>query len=532
MPELNMGRKLYAAAWMSAASLVLTACSGGGGGSSSPPPPPPPTPPAGPTASVMADRSVVDERQFVEIDAGNSSDPSGANLSYEIEQIAGPQLRLAGGNGPQWVFNTEDVDTDTTVRFRVTVSFNGLSDSAETSVTIANFDRTPLSQQWSEEYGALSLEGLEVVQFDDSVFRDADRLAFLDADGDLAVATYQTDPNAAVEVLDTQILRDRRSTYRVIFDDLNLDTQVDVAVLDRGNDAVSVFRQTLDNNDGFVFEETGSGNFSDACALVSTFVGDDRPAMFRNEFPGLAIGSEGNGLGIFLNQGNPRPSEPTAQTLDEAGRFSALLSVTTGDRGCNLVVAALGTTGTQSVWAYDEIRSELQEFVVPVGTVPTRGRTVALGLGGQNIQLIDMDSGIGQDGQGFIVMLFGRGHYDSNLLVVLQEEAGEVTQSRIDLPNGFGSDLLVDNVDFFIPGNNTTSDVDSDILIASPDTPYVYVLENLSSNTGTVTFSEVQYLEVGFGVTRVGLVRGDDAFGPELALADESPRVRLFRNAD
>lgn len=531
-----MGGTISSRALILAAGLTLAACSGGGGGSSSPPPSPPPPSASGPDAVVVADRAAVDERQPLDIDAGGSSDPSGANLDYEIEQIAGPQLNLLQGSGPLWTFNTEEVDADTTVTFRVTVSFNGLSDSADVSATITNYDRTPLSQQWTGEYGDFAIDALSIVGFDRSVFQDADRLVFENPEGHVGVASFQTDPDEYPGVVESQILRDERISFDALFDDFNLDTQVDVAILDRTNDAITVYRQTLDDDDGFTFEETGSGNFANACALVSALVGDDRPAGFGNEYPGLFLGSEGAGFGIFLNSGNPRPfpNNATAQSLDQAGRFSALLPISAGDTGCHLAAGDLGSTGARSVWAYDDLRSELLEFLVPVGSVPALGRTVALGIGGQNIRMINMEFGVGQGGQGFLVMLFGRGHYDSNFLLVLQQDGATISQTRIDLPNGLGSDLLVDNVDYFNPGvaDPTVIDFDSDIVVAVPFTPYLYVLENLSSDSGPVTFSEPQFLEVGFGVTRIGLVRGDDAFGPELALGDENGNVRLWQNAE
>jgi hypothetical protein len=518
-------------------SLTIIAACGGGGSSPAPAPSPtPPSSPAGPTAIAEADRAVVDERQRLDIVASQSSDPSGGALTYTIEQISGPDLGNPIGNGPVWTFDTPEVDADTAVSFRVTVTNNGtnLSDTAEASATIANFDRSPASPQWVGEYGSFTLSNSRLLSFDNSpLLSDDDRLVFTDQDGSLNTANFETNPANTAGLLDQATLRTQTGSYEVLFDDINRDTQTDAIVLDRNTDQIYLYRQTLDNADGFVFEEASTGNIPGACAFASTVIGNDSIDANRNTFPGLFIGTEDEGFSILENQGNPRPVIPTAESRDRAGRLSVPRAISTNERGCYLAIGTFDTVGTFDIWAYDEQRSELLQIRNPLTTNLTIGNTIQLGFSDQNTRLIDMQFGVGQGGQSFLAMLLTGGHYDSNFLLILQDSPGGISETRIDLPHGSGTDLLVESMDVLpFPPSSTTSDFDSDILIAVPETPYVYVLENLSTMTGPVTFSEISYLETGFGVYKIGLVSGNNSLGRELATATKEGEVRLFLNTE
>ncbi|MDO8860289.1 S8 family serine peptidase [Haliea sp. E1-2-M8] len=112
--------------------LTLSACGGGGGGSSTPPPPNQP-----PIADISAPASV-DIGATVTLDGSGSSDSDGSIVSYQWQQVEGPDVELAGSTSARASFTAPSVNGDTTLAFSLTVADNaGAEASRSASVVVA-----------------------------------------------------------------------------------------------------------------------------------------------------------------------------------------------------------------------------------------------------------------------------------------------------------------------------------------------------------------------------------------------------------
>ena len=101
---------------------------------------------------------------------------------------------------------------------------------------------------------------------------------------------------------------------------------------------------------------------------------------------------------------------------------------------------------------------------------------------------------------GLTALLFaGDSHTsDHQLTIVHQYFGGPVEQVDIALPHGIPSNLYVAPINGISLG--------TDIIITVPETPYAYVLENISPFS-EVQFAPIEYVDVGFGVTEVDQIR-------------------------
>lgn len=110
-------------------------------------------------------------------------------------------------------------------------------------------------------------------------------------------------------------------------------------------------------------------------------------------------------------------------------------------------------------------------------------------------------------------------------MLMFQNAGGVITQTTVLLPSGVPSDMV-----FASDDDGHANDFDSDILIAVPETPYVYVFNNLSSPSapGAVTFSDIAFHEVGFGVRTAAIGQVDDTIGQDLILGTDAGDVILY----
>ena len=523
-------------------ALGISACGGGGGGTGAPPvqsppppppvsPPPPPPPPANtaPSISAIADKPAVDEGQPFAIDASGTTDVDGDSISFTISQIDGPALTLASEGGGLFRYDAPKVDADTQLVFEVSAS-DGTETSTDTvDVTIRNYARLPASTAWGSELSRASLGGaVRTIAGDSSygtIFSLNARFLIVSESpaGSLEFRRMvpENDGALTVPVPDLIFAPDEQiAPAKFTFADFNLDTRDDLAVLSVSDSHVTIYK----------FEDGASGNdvVPGACAIGAARVGDDRPIGAVNEYPGLLVGTEGNGLTAVLNDGNPRDfGERTAN----AGTFSQTQRLTTSGTACALTRQIdLDEQDGYEIYAYDPVRQELVGYGEPVTWGATPKVTVPVRLPAPGMDLVDIDAGIGNNGEQLIAAVFSDGtHEGHHALLIFQSVGGVITQKTVMLPNGVPTDMIFTNIDDG-PGPGIDFDFDSDIVITVPDTPYVYVFENLSSTSapGAVNFADIAFYEVGFGVRTVAIGIANNTTGFDMIVGTEAGDIILY----
>ncbi|SPC33785.1 LamG-like jellyroll fold domain-containing protein [Candidatus Nitrosocaldus cavascurensis] len=88
-----------------------------------------------PIANAGQDQTV-DEGTLVTLNGSSSYDPDGDTITYQWEQIQGPNVTLSDPTSPTPSFTAPSVNSDTVLRFRLTVSDGTSSSSSEVTVTI------------------------------------------------------------------------------------------------------------------------------------------------------------------------------------------------------------------------------------------------------------------------------------------------------------------------------------------------------------------------------------------------------------
>ena len=519
---------------------MLAACGGGGGGTAapaSPPPAPAPPPPAGnsaPQPVVTVNYPIVDEGRSFVIDASASTDSDGDALTFDIEQVSGITLPQESAAGGVFTYSTPMVGQDELVSFKVTVRDNETASETTVDITVRNYARAPLSTQWGGELFREALPTGAVRAFahddDNSAPSLNNRLYIVSEDEDGLVLHRET-PAVDGSLHFSQPLltfAPDESSVPAIFEffDYNLDTQLDMAVLSPSDSGVETYLVQEDGAGGFTMIDSGGATVSGACALTSAYVGEDRPTAGVNEFPGVLIGTHGNGLTALLNDGNPR----------DAGYFSRTLTVSTAGRACGLSAPLdLDGEGGYEVYAYDPARQEFTGFNEPVTTSTVSSLTFNASLPASDMKLVEVASGIGAAGQQLLAALFSDGvHEGHHAVLIFQNSGGSIQQTTINLPNGVPTDMVFATIDSEDPAYPSYSDYDSDLVIAVPGTPYIYVLENLSSpvSPGLVTFSDIAYVDVGFGVQTVDVLEATDDMSPDLITGSDAGIVVIHKNAD
>ena len=527
--------------WVIAGAVLavsLSACGGGGSGSGSPPaasPPPPPPPPAGnsaPSVVAVVDKTVVDEGQPFAIDASATTDADGDTIAFTIRQTSGPQMNLTSEGGGVFRYQTPYVAADTPLSFEVTATDGEDASTILVDVAISNYARLPLSTQWGAELSRASMDGsvraIGVDSFPDPVTLNERLLVVSEnAGGSLDIHRLTPAANGSLSVPSPTLTLapdEQAGPAKIVFADFNLDTRMEFAVLSVTDSQVTAFRVEDGASGNDVVAESGSAVVPGACALAAIRVGDDRPLASVGEYPGILVGTEGNGLTAMLNDGNPRDiGLPTSG----AGEFSRTQSLATSGTACGFTAQSdLNGQGGYEIYAYDPVRQELVGYAEPVTTAATQTGTIAIQLPAPGMALVDIDVGIGSAGQELVAAVFSDGRHDGNhALLIFQNDGGMITQTTVTLPNGVPSDLAFASID-----DGLSNDYDSDVVITVPETPYLYVFENLSSASvpGVVEFSDVAYFEVGFGAHVVAISEVDDTFGEDLVVGTDNGEVILF----
>ena len=98
----------------------------------------------GPEADAGTDQTV-DERTLVNLDGSGSSDPEDDPLTFSWTQTAGPDVELEGADSEYASFTAPEVDGDSTLTFRLTVTdTHRNSSSASTNVTVRDVNAPPV----------------------------------------------------------------------------------------------------------------------------------------------------------------------------------------------------------------------------------------------------------------------------------------------------------------------------------------------------------------------------------------------------
>ena len=200
---------------------------------------------------VSVDQAPVDEGQSFIIDATGSSDSDGDALRSRSVKPAARLLRR-----PSPVVVSTHMKRPTLIRMRmsfaITVSDGTVSEEANVTVTIRNYARTPLSGQWGNAVERVST-GYPVRQL--YIFFDDFHVVLQHETAKLGVyfedlrvrARRSCDADAVVE-LDV----DSAGDVQFLFDDFDLNTRTDMAVMSPGNSQIDTYLNVDDGAGGVV----------------------------------------------------------------------------------------------------------------------------------------------------------------------------------------------------------------------------------------------------------------------------------------
>lgn len=521
---------------LSGALLGLSACSGGGGGGSpspvptpSPTPTPTPTPTNSPPTGVIdtPDGTSADEGQTARMDASGSTDPDGDALSFAWTQTSGPSVTIDDTTMPTISVTLPEVDQDTDLTFSVEISDGTATVSQSVTIEVKNYARSPLSSQFGGIIGDLDLGADDAFDLFTGGPRDGDGFAaylmFQDVQGDLFLERLGIQDSNLIE----QPLE--RSSERVMLpggslmtdDPFVLETNFssilgpDVILLDRESGDLSIF-QTEFPGGPITATASGTFNIADACNVTRALVRGPSPTTGFSVID-LLVGSNSGGFTILYNDG--------FEDSSEYGNFSTSEIVTTSPGLCFF-------RAFNDLYAFDPINSEIFEIEEPVGTSPNFGTRISVGIDAQRFTLVDAQPGIGQGGQEFQALLLTDGDHagEHYLFTMYWLQSGGIETELLRLPNGVPAELISTSVDVF--GTNGI-DFDSDLIIRVPDTPYVYIRENLSErDDNRVTFGPLQFFEVGFGAEEITTVSVSGNGARELLVINEENRLLSFFNEE
>ena len=472
---------------------------------------PPETPPAPPLSNnsapiVQLDVSAarLDERQPLTIDARGSSDVDGDTLSYSIDLGSLPYEQVSSSHsGRVWTIITSEVDATATYEVTVSVSDGAMTSTKTEEITVENYARTPLSTVWDAVNHSINISDNGTARFSEndrsSDFQMAHVLRAPDAGGFEVIEfpfagsfdTYRTIP-LATDLSGDAVL----STSKVIA----ADERASFALMSEFDDTVQVF--VRDGNQ--TARQTGSLTLPGLCAAQWVYLRLIDAFVFA---PSLHIGTD-DGLWTFMNE-SARGTNPEIPGTFEFSRIEE----STG----NFCHAA----AYQSF--FDETTNELIVLDTDSYGAPDFPLTTHVDVP-EGLRLVALKDGkIKHDVEYFALLFAGEHHTSAHRLTLLYKSSnGLIEQRDIDLPSGIPSDLIVQSIDtnfFDLQYGRGEGNRDMDIVIAAPETPYVYVVTVDKDSLGELTFSPLEFFEVGFGIKDI-----------MLAVTDGTNRYSLLTN--
>lgn len=471
--------------------LFLTACSAGSGGDGLLPPSVLGDPPsqsdtnAPPILMLSVSTTDVDERQSVVIQTAGSSDPDGDELTYEID-MGGMDYHAYERLDPltEWTIETGEVDETTTYRLTVTASDGKDTTSEAFDLTVHNYDRSPLNKTWGDVSETYDVSQNGSARFAKNDTRSQFQLAHILRDSD----------DGKMEALEFEMTNGFGIPFVIPLDvpatpDAVLQTEmissgrfkVGFSVTSETEDKAWVFRR----DGATVATLTGELDLPGLCSASWTYARFSPTGVFTlNLFVGTA-----NGLWLFINE------SARNQLNTENGAF---LTADIYDGRVSGNFCAAGSFATFfDADRKDFIALESHEF-----GAPNFPETTPVNVP-DNLELVTFKAGMLKYRVKYFALLFaGAEHTSAHQLTILHETpSGVIEQLDYALPPGKPSDLVVQSIDtnyLELQYTEGEGNRDADIVIAVPETPYVYVITVEADDLGGVTFGPLEYFEVGF----------------------------------
>lgn len=501
--------------------LLLSACSGGGSSSTDAPPPPStgndPSSQSNsaPDIRVTLSLTQVFERQTITVDASATTDADGDALNYELKLVDTPYATIAGSNnGPAWKIDTTEVDTDALVKATITASDGNDTVAMNVEFTIMNYDRTPLNKTWEEVSDTYEISANGSAKFSENRFYDGFKGAHL-------LRTNESDQLEIVEF----------TFFKSTFDD-----PVKIATDMPGDEAASLITQNIQFQSeypGFAVvspstetakvikrESRSEGSIGGSLTLPGLCSASWKHIALTREITeraSLFIGTN-NGLWGWLNAGR------AINNRDLSGVFT---DDTVWDPSGNFC-----HPGELGVF-YDPEKRELNVWKTEHITQPDLPMPIAVNAP-IGLNVVDVRIGISDTRDSFIALLFAGKTHDAphQLSIFYKALSGQIEQLDYDLPSGIPTNLAVHSIDtnFIDMERGGWGNRDSDIVIAVPETPYVYIIETQSSETEGLSFGPLEFFEAGFGVRDIALIVTDGTNKYSL-LTTDGHTLKLHKSA-
>ena len=447
-----------------------------------------------PILSVSVPTLSVDEGQSITFDASASIDPLGDTLTFDVELVATGFAELQSDpSNPIWTLIAHQVDQNETVWVRVSATNRLETVTQEFEVAIENYDRAPISTDWNsvaeDSFLASDTGGVKLKQrpYPDNFYFLHDRMLHAlrtGASGNLEVLEFDFQANPALDA--PRIIE--------LGAPIGADPELNAAKIPYTEDAPSFSVHSAQSETVQVYtRETLNSVYLGGTLTLPGLCNAYWQKLFSAPPSwGLVVGAE-TALWTWLDDARNSP------LIGQSGMFSDSQIRRPTGRYCH--------SGRGNVF-FDEVRGEFNfatfesaensSFPRPVSMAPPNG-----------LSLVNMDVGIDAREQEFIALLFAAEAHDGphQLTLLSQSPSGLVVQQDIALPSGVPADMVVGSVDtdplaFF---REEEANIDSDIVIAVPDTPYVYVIRTDYSDVDGLTVAPIEYFEVGYGVDEITL---------------------------
>lgn len=512
------------------ACFAIVACSSGGD-SETPPPdpigpddpvptPPPTTPPppssnTPPVASIEVSASSVDERQSFTIDARSSYDDDGDTLTYSIDLGSLPHEQIeTSNNGRVWTITTSEVDETETYIVDVTVSDGQADYTVSTQIDVKNYARTPLNEVWGPVSHEFAIANDGSARFSENG-RDADfqtgHASRRTNDGDLEIIEFNFSgsfDNHRVIPLDSDLTDDITFITGKL---QRSDDPVSFAILSKEESTVQIFERETNQT----ARPAGSTTFPGICSMQWVYLRLSDSFVFS---PSLYIGTN-NGLWTFLNE----IARDTLFSSDELFQFVEVAE-SAGDY-CN---------ATNYASFFDGDANELIVLDTETYGSPNFPQSTIVDVP-EGLSFVAMiDGKIKFDVKYYALLFAGETHDSAHRLTILHETpGGQIEQIDYDLPSGIPTDLVVQSIDtnfFDLQYGRGEGNRDMDIVIAVPETPYVYVVTVEADEDGALTFSPIEFFEVGFGIKDI-MVTVTDGTNRYSLLTNDGDMLRMHESA-
>ncbi|MEO1660355.1 MAG: hypothetical protein AAFR51_05165 [Pseudomonadota bacterium] len=498
--------------------LTLASCSGGGSGSDIVPAPSGETPPPSsdqtpstsntpPVLTASVSPTVLDERQTLLIEAGQSTDADGDPLTFTLDTGALPVFGTRReGAMTGWEIYTDEVNETATYTITVSAS-DGFATVSETfDITLNNYDRSPLNQTWQSVSETLDLGDTGTARFaentTDSGFQMAHILTTRD-DDKMEVLEFNFE-NGSFQPR-ARIPLDMPPTNDAVLHTAKIErgaSDASFAVTSEYEERLWMFKRQDDDRTIL----SGQRLLPGLCSAAWTFL-DQSPD--GELLPNLLAGTD-TGLWAFMNAGLQDADSPQPERILNADRFTGY---STGEY-CN--------AGPYST-VFDAARNDFIYLGDTSFGAPNFPRITPVTVP-DDLELVTFKAGKLKHQVKFYALLFaGAEHTSAHQLTLLHETpSGVIEQLDYALPSGIPADMVVQSIDtnyFDLQYGRGEGNRDTDIVIAVPATPYVYVIEVDQDALGGVTFGPLAFFEAGF-----------DIFDLAVAVTDGTHRYSLITN--